>query len=393
MTVILPELLRRRLDEIGLDFALLYPTSGLSILTIPDDELRQAAARAFNTYYGRTFAEHTDRLAPVAVIPAFSPDEAIAELDHAVGTLGLKAVVLSGVVPRTVRPDGTPAAWVDTLGHGSQFDYSPLWRRCVELGVTPAFHGIGYGWGTRVSATNYVHNHLGNFAAAQEGTCRALIMGGALRRESRLRLSFLEGGVTWAAQLYADLLGHFDKRNKDAVQQFDPARFDAAEAQRIFEQFATGPLQAYRDRVEEGSRPFSDPRLVEHGSDDFAESGILDPDDIVRIFTEQLGFGCEADDPMNALAFNRSGLPHNMHLNAMFASDIGHWDVPDVREVLPEAWELVEDKFLSEADFAEFTCGNVVRLLTDTNPDFFAGTAVADAVRPFVRTSEATGPA
>ena len=53
----LPQLLYRRLEEIGLDFALLYPTSGLSVLSNPDDELRQAAARALNTYYSRVFAE------------------------------------------------------------------------------------------------------------------------------------------------------------------------------------------------------------------------------------------------------------------------------------------------------------------------------------------------
>ena len=85
---------------------------------------------------------------------------------------------------------------------------------------------------------------------------------------------------------------------------------------------------------------------------------------------------------MNALAFDDALLPHGGRLNAMFASDIGHWDVPDVREVLPEAWELVEDGHLTEANFADFTCGNVVRMLTAMNPRFFEGTAVADAVRP-----------
>jgi hypothetical protein len=335
------------------------------------------------------FAEHRDRLEPVAVIPTFSPAEAVAELDHAVGSLGLKAVVLSGVVPRTVRPDGTPATWVDTLGHGSLHDYAPLWRRCVELGVAPAFHGIGYGWGTRVSGTNYVHNHLGNFAAAQEGTCRSLLMGGVLRREPALRLAFLEGGVSWAAQLYADLLAHHQKRNKEAVQQFDPAGFDPVEAARLFERYATGSLQDYLDRVDEGARPFSDPRVAVHGSDDFAESDISGPDDIIRIFTKQLAFGCEADDPMNAVAFDRSRLPHHIRLNAMFASDIGHWDVPDARDVLPEAWELVQDGHLTEEDFADFTCGNVVRHLTDMNPRFFDDTAVADAVRPLIRTLKA----
>ena len=124
-----------------------------------------------------------------------------------------------------------------------------------------------------------------------------------------------------------------------------------------------------------------------YGVDDFAESGITGPDDIVDIFTRQLGFGCEADDPLNALAFNGTLLPHGVRLNAMFASDIGHWDVPDMREVLPEAWELVEDGHLSEEDFSDFACGNVVRMLTDLNPRFFEGTAVADAVRPYVRTA------
>ena len=73
MTVLLPKLLYRRLEEIGLDFALLYPTAGLSVLSNPDDELRQAAARALNTYYARVFADYRDRLEPVAVIPTFSP--------------------------------------------------------------------------------------------------------------------------------------------------------------------------------------------------------------------------------------------------------------------------------------------------------------------------------
>jgi predicted TIM-barrel fold metal-dependent hydrolase len=390
MTVMLPELLHRRLEEIGLDFALLYPTSGLSILSNMDDELRQASARALNTYYARVFADSRDRLEPVAVIPTFSPHEAVAELDYAVGTLGLKAVVMSGVVPRTIRPDGSAASWVDTLGHDSLHDYGPLWARCVDLGVAPAFHGIGYGWGSRVSDRNYVYNHLGNFAAAQEAACRSLVMGGVTMRHPRLRVSFLEGGVTWAAQLYADLLGHYDKRNKDVVEQFDPARFDASLAGELFDEFAVGHLREYRHRVEEGARPLVNPDVARHGFDDFAESGIGGPDDIVDIFVRQLAFGCEADDPMNGLAFDRRRLPHGIQLNAMFASDIGHWDVPDLREVLPEAWELVEGGHLDEAQFSDFACGNVVRVLTDMNPRFFEGTAVADEVRPFIR--EASGP-
>jgi hypothetical protein len=52
--------------------------------------------------------------------------------------------------------------------------------------------------------------------------------------------------------------------------------------------------------------------------------------------------------------------------------------------VLPEAWELVDDGHLSEEEFADFTCGNVVRMLTAMNPEFFAGTAVQERVEPFL---------
>jgi predicted TIM-barrel fold metal-dependent hydrolase len=384
MTVMLPKLLYRRLEEIGLDFSLLYPTAGLSVLSNPDEELRRAAARALNTYYARVFAEYRDRLEPVAIIPTFTPDEAMAELDHAIGKLGLKAAVMSGTVPRTVRPEGSAASWVDTLGHDSLYDYGPLWARCVELGVVPSFHGIGYGWGSRVSPKNYVYNHLGNFAAAQEAACRSLVMGGVPRRHPELRLSFLEGGATWAVQLCVDLLAHYDKRNKDAVRMFDPDRFDGLLAAELFAEFAEGALCKYHDRVQEGAKPLGDAGVARYGIDDFAESGVRGPEDILDIFSHQLAFGCEADDPLNALSFNRKLLPHGIRLKAMFASDIGHWDVPHLRDVLPDAWELVNDGHLSEDDFADFACRNVVRILTDMNPQFFEGTAVVDAVRPFM---------
>ena len=84
---------------------------------------------------------------------------------------------------------------------------------------------------------------------------------------------------------------------------------------------------------------------------------------------------------MNALAFDPRINPDGARLRAMFASDIGHWDVPDFTGVLPEAWELVEDGLVDLDQFRDFTFANVVRLFTGTNPAFFDGTVVADDVR------------
>ena len=65
-------------------------------------------------------------------------------------------------------------------------------------------------------------------------------------------------------------------------------------------------------------------------------------------------------------------------LNAIFSSDIGHWDVPDIRECLEEAYELVEDGELTEQDFESFVCTNPISLHGGMNPAFFEGTAVED---------------
>src|SRR6185437_14905168 len=115
-TAMLPDLMYRRLDELGIDFAVLYPTYGLTVTALGNDELRRALARGLNRYYAETYAGFRDRLEPVAAIPTFTPEEAIAELDYAVGELGLKAVMMSGAVPRPLGGPETPggAKWVDT---------------------------------------------------------------------------------------------------------------------------------------------------------------------------------------------------------------------------------------------------------------------------------------
>jgi hypothetical protein len=60
----------------------------------------------------------------------------------------------------------------------------------------------------------------------------------------------------------------------------------------------------------------------------------------------------------------------------MFSSDMGHWDVPDMEEIVCEAHELVEHGHLTESDFREFVCTNPIRFYTRMNPRFFEGTRV-----------------
>jgi predicted TIM-barrel fold metal-dependent hydrolase len=386
-TAMLPALLRARLDELGIDYAVLYPTYGFFAGVPAEAELRRVFARAFNRYSATVFAGARDRLEPVAVIPTGTPGEALDEIRHATGELGLKTVMFSAAVARPYpgQPADSPARWIDTLAHDSPYDFAPVWALCDELGLTPTFHSGGQGWGSRTSTTNYLYNHIGSFAAAAEAAARSLFFGGVPQRHPRLRFAFLEGGVAWLASLFADILGHWHKRNARAVLHYDPAALDRTELSKWFDEFAGRAARDHRAELDYGLNMLSEPIADRSLLDEFACTGIAGPGDVIRIFAEQYFAGCEADDPLNALAFDARLHPGGTRLGAVFASDLGHWDVPDLTRVLPEAWEPVERGLLGERDFRDFTFANAVRLWAGPNPAFFAGTAVESAAAAELR--------
>src|SRR5262249_19327142 len=48
-TAMMPKMLYDRLDEIGIDFAVVYPTAGLRLPRIKDDETRRAGIRRYHS--------------------------------------------------------------------------------------------------------------------------------------------------------------------------------------------------------------------------------------------------------------------------------------------------------------------------------------------------------
>ncbi len=392
-TAHLPRLLFERLDEFGIDFAVLYPSRGLTTLSILDDELRQVACRALNAFNAEVYFPYAERMTPVAQIPMHTPEEAIAELDHAVGELGFKAIMINGIVHRpvgeaTARADKSVPNWgsgthqrLDTLGLDSAHDYDPVWKRCVELGVSPASHTPGMGWGSRRSPSNYMYNHIGSFGASMEALCKSLFLGGVTRRFPELSFGLLEGGVGWACSLYADLLSHWEKRNRETIHHLDPARIDTGQLMELFAKYGDERFRADLDGL---AQSFTKLEPEPPTLDEWAACEIDRAEEVRDLFVPHFYFGCEADDPMVAWAFNEKTNPLGAKLRAMFSSDMGHWDVPDMAGILAEAHELVEHELIDEDDFREFVFGNPVRFYTSVNPDFFVGTRCEDAAKRFL---------
>jgi predicted TIM-barrel fold metal-dependent hydrolase len=377
-TAHLPALLYDRLDEMGIDLMIAYPSMALGLLDLVDPELARAACRAVNAMHARLFAPYRDRILPGALVSLVTPEVGLDVLEHAVATLGLRAGVISSYVRRPIaaiaRLHGAtvpPVYRCDVFGIDSEFDYDPFWARCTELAFAPASHGGFQYHRVARSPSSYVYNHIAGLAHGHEALAKALVLGGVLARFPRLRLAFLEGGVAWACSLLADLVGHFEKRNGDAIHALDPARLDVDALMALFRSFGGDDLRRNEVRLR---AYFSDPGARPAEIDEFRSTGAKTSEELVSRFTSAFAFGCEADDPLVKWAFAADVNPHGARLRALFGSDISHWDVPDMTEPVEEAHELVERGLVTPEEFRDFAFANAVRFHGGANPRFFEGT-------------------
>src|SRR5215467_11277266 len=112
-TAMFPRLMYERLDDLGIDFSVVYPTAGLSFHRMQDDRLRRAICRAYNVYTAEQFRGLSDRIIPAAIIPMYTPEQ----------------------------PEASKfVEWYDVVGLDSPYDYDPVWAKCLELKVAPSFH-------------------------------------------------------------------------------------------------------------------------------------------------------------------------------------------------------------------------------------------------------------
>ena len=384
-----PALLYERLGELGMDYVVLYPTEAMGVAGTVDEELRLGLCQGFNEFFAAATEPYSDRMTASGLVPMHTPAEAVAEIDHC-AALGLKVVCIPHAVARPIaEPALAPespylwpgqAHWLDTFGLDSEFDYDPVWEACRRHGFAVTAHGgMTIPIGVYSSITSFTYNHMGSFAQMMYPLCKSIFLGGVTRRFPELPFAFLECGVSWACTMLNDLVEHWERRNVDALQATRPDLLDTGRVEallraypgRLFDRF-DGDLAAL---VQQLARPDPVPDVV----DEWVHLGISRAEEIRDLFVSNFYFGCEADDRTAAFAFSPANA-FGARLQAMFSSDIGHWDAGAMNRVVSAAWRLVEEDVLSEEDFRDFVFTNPARMYLSANPDFFAGTAVDDAV-------------
>jgi predicted TIM-barrel fold metal-dependent hydrolase len=400
VTAVSPGMLYERMPELGWDFTIVYGGLGLFLPLERDAETRRICARALNTLQADMYAEYAERLCPVAVIPMHTPEEALDELEHAVVRLGHKVIMIPAGVPRPIAalheraPEAFPDAhWMDYYGVDSEHDYDPLWARCVELGVAVTAHAgtlPAIPWVGR-SISSYSFNHIGNHALHQAALAKSLVMGGVTRRFPKLHFGLLEGGMGWGFQQLASMMSLWEKRSVAGLANTNPANLDRAGYRelvaRSLGRWAEGRMDAFEASLEN----FFTGDVEPDDLDEWAAMELDCVEDFADRYAARLFFGCEADDRANALAFDTRLTPLGVRFQAVFGSDIGHFDVADMSGVVEEAHELCEEGLLGAEDFRDFTFANAVRLHGGMNPSFFEGTAVeSEAARVLADAAQAS---
>jgi predicted TIM-barrel fold metal-dependent hydrolase len=189
-----PESYMRYMEWRGLDYIILYPTTGLFATAVPGLDPKAAAAirRAYNDWLYDFCDKGDGKLIGIGSLDLRDVDLAVQEARRCVTELGLKGLYVLPDPPI----DGVP------LNHSY---YDPLWAEISELGVPLGIH----------EATGHLLNHVGakqvkgsgisyatkavSFGLGTMVAALVITGGGICERHPDLKVVFLEATAGWGA--------------------------------------------------------------------------------------------------------------------------------------------------------------------------------------------------
>jgi aminocarboxymuconate-semialdehyde decarboxylase len=160
----------------GVDIQVLSP-SPTQYYYWAERELAESVVKVQNEYVAELCAQYPKRFLGLGTLALQHPELAAQQLDHALGSLGLKGVEIS------------------TSVNGQELDADPLkpfWKKAEELNAIVFIHPFGTTLGARVS-THYLNNIIGQPLETTIALSH-LIFSGVLDRHPGLKIVAAHGG-------------------------------------------------------------------------------------------------------------------------------------------------------------------------------------------------------
>jgi uncharacterized protein len=176
----------------GVDIAVLFPTTGLSLIARDrlDPQLSVALCQAYNNWIHEFCQASPDQLKWVAMLPVHDVHLASREL--------LRCVRELGAVGSFVRPNLVNGHY----WHSNYWD--PLYSLHEELDVTWGFHegtGAWYSHMNVLYGENRFYRHVASHWIEMQQALIAMIIGGVFEFHPKLRVGFLEAQNSWVPGL------------------------------------------------------------------------------------------------------------------------------------------------------------------------------------------------
>jgi predicted TIM-barrel fold metal-dependent hydrolase len=179
------------LDVEGMEKELLFPQRCLVLIREANLECRSWVFRAYNEYIASVCAEAPDRLYGVGMVNFWDPAGARESVEH-IKALGLRAI-MTPINPGR-NPDGVEIQYAAP-------EMEPFWSAIEDSGLPVCFH-----IGEQLRDNDY--GGIGGSFLAQTSGFRLnfgqLVFGGVFDRHPRLRIVFVEAGISWVASTLQD---------------------------------------------------------------------------------------------------------------------------------------------------------------------------------------------
>ncbi|HVV29244.1 MAG TPA: amidohydrolase family protein [Mycobacteriales bacterium] len=174
------------MDGEGVRGQVLFPSRGLWVARMTDPDLWRECGRIYNDWLRNDVMTVSPRLVGVAILPALSTEDAVAELQR-VAANGMHAVMLPTTPPEG-RDYNNPV-------------WEPVWAAAEEADIALSFH-VGTGADPRMvrGPGGAVINYAETFFPGQR-TVVHLVASGALDRHPNLKVFIAEGGASWVPAL------------------------------------------------------------------------------------------------------------------------------------------------------------------------------------------------
>ncbi len=207
----------RDADREGIDQMVLFPSLGLGVPGFEDAGFAAEFARLYDGWIADFCRQGGGRLHGVAVVPIEDVEASVKVMAEA-----RQAGCVCTVVP--------PALKTRNLDHP---DLDPFWAAAQDLDMAVGVHGAPGVHLPKIGVdrfTNYVQVHCVSFPFDQMAAMTAVLSGGVLDRHPKLRVAFLEAGVTWVPFFLDRLHEHWEKRGDwiPGGWQRDPREYVAA---------------------------------------------------------------------------------------------------------------------------------------------------------------------